>query len=796
MTRSSLQRILLRLGLLRTSLGGGVLVALTWFYYCLPHPLFQVPTATVITDTRGQLLGAHIAADGQWRFPACQTVPKKFEQAILYFEDQYFYYHPGVNPVSISKALLTNLKARRIVRGGSTISLQVIRMTQQGQPRTFCRKCKEALMALRLELRYTKQQILQLYASHASFGSNVVGIDAAAWRYYGCAPQALSWGEVCALAVLPNAPTLVYPGKNADLLRKKRDFLLDKLQQKGVIDATTCTLAKAEPLPHQPDQLPQIAPHLLQEAIKAGYGGQRITTTLDKHLQVQTQAILARYHEAYCAHEIYNGAMVVVEVDTGHVRAYHGNLYPKTPQDTGAYVNLITSPRSAGSTLKPLLHASMLKEGAILPHTLLPDIPTCIAGYKPKNYSKKYSGAVPASQALAYSLNVPSVRMLQDYSVARFHELLQKLGFATITQEANHYGLSLILGGAEVTLEALASTYASMARVLNHFHDYSARYDPNDYQGISWRPTVPATAPSNCLKPQTPFFDAGAIWCTFEALAVMDRPTEAGTWQHFRAAKKIAWKTGTSYGHRDAWAIGITPEYVVGVWIGNADSTGRPGMTGTSMAAPVMFDVFRLLPKTTWFAPPYDDLVAIATCAQSGHRAGAACETTTQRYVPRAGLKSPVCPYHQYIHLDAQERFRVTSDAYDVNKIHTQVWFLLPPTMEWYYKKCHPFYKPIPPRAPTWVASANNNMEVIYPTPQAKIYIPVDLNGQRQKTVFEATHSVPKEHIHWHLNEKYLGTTSDIHQMEIDTEEGAYTLTLVDSQGDMIVRNFTVLGPQ
>lgn len=766
---------------------------MTWFYYCLPRPLFKTPTATVLTDTQGQLLGAHIATDGQWRFPACQSVPEKFKKAILHFEDQYFYYHPGINPVSISKAIVANLKAKRIVRGGSTISLQVIRLAHQGQARTFWRKCKEALMALRLELGYSKQKILQLYASHAPFGGNVVGIDAAAWRYYGCAPHQLSWGEVCSLAVLPNAPTLVYPGKNEALLRKKRNFLLDKLQHKGVIDATTCSLAKAEPLPHQPDQLPQIAPHLLQEAIKAGYVGQRITTTLNKHLQVRTHAILKRYHEVYAANEIYNGAVVVVEVATGHVLAYHGNLYPKTTRDTGAHVNVIPAPRSAGSTLKPLLHASMLKAGAILPDTLLADVPTSIAGYKPKNYSREYSGAVPASQALAHSLNIPAVRMLRDYGVARFHKLLQKLGFSTITQGAGHYGLSLILGGAEVTLEALTSTYASMARVLNHFHDYNAMYDPQDYHRITWQPTTPIVPTRKHLKEQTPFFNAGAIWNTFEAISVMNRPTEEGAWQHFRSAKKIAWKTGTSYGHKDAWAVGVTPEYVVGVWIGNADSTGRPGMTGTKMAAPILFDIFRILPDTTWFAPPYDDLAEISTCAQSGHRAGAACEATTKRYVPRAGLKSSVCPYHQYIHLDADAKFRVTSDGYDVSKMRTQSWFMLPPTMGWYYRKKHPFYKPLPPFAPNCIVRTKNNMDIIYPTPRAKIYIPLDFNGKRQKTVFEATHRLPKACIHWHLNEQYLGNTSEIHQVEIDTEEGTHTLTLVDSQGDTITRKFTVL---
>ena len=334
-----------------------------------------------------------------------------------------------------------------------------------------------------------------------------------------------------------------------------------------------------------------------------------------------------------------------------------------------------------------------------------------------------------------------------------------------------------------------------MARVLNHFHDYSALYDPNDYCGISWQPTVHVTPQRQYLQAQPPFFGAGPIWCTFEALSVMHRPNEAGMWQLFHAAKKIAWKTGTSYDHKDAWAIGITPAYVVGVWIGNADGAGRPGLTGTQTAAPVMFDVFKLLPSTPWFDPPYDDLAEVPVCTQSGYRTGVACKPTMLTLIPTSSLKAKTCPYHQRIHLDAKAQFRVTSDGYDVSKMRAQSWFVLPPTVEWYYKKENPFYKPLPPLAPACAASKGptRNMDLIYPTPYAKIYIPKDFDSRRQKTVFEATHRIARARIHWHLNEKYLGTTHDIHQLEIDAEEGTHTLTLVDEQGETIVRKFTVL---
>ncbi|MDH3322802.1 MAG: transglycosylase domain-containing protein, partial [Flavobacteriaceae bacterium] len=351
---------------------------LIWFAVCLRDPLFNTPTSTVIEDDQGRLVAAKIADDGQWRFPESDTIPKKFIESISYFEDEYFYYHPGFNPFSIARAFKQNILAGRVVSGASTITMQTIRLSRRGQPRNFFEKIIEIILAFRMELSYSKKEILNLYASHAPFGGNVVGLEAASWRYFGRKPNQLSWGEITTLAVLPNAPALIYPGKNQLALKIKRDRLLDKLCQKGVIDKETCDLAKSEALPDKPYAIPQIAKHLLDRVIKEGNKGKRIISTIDFSLQKKINKIVNEYHHVLSQNEIHNIAVLVLNVENGTVLSYVGNSNCKRG-NSGRDVDIITAPRSTGSILKPFLYAFMQQDGAILPQTLISDIPTQIA---------------------------------------------------------------------------------------------------------------------------------------------------------------------------------------------------------------------------------------------------------------------------------------------------------------------------------------------------------------------------------------------------------------------------------
>lgn len=771
-------------------------VFLLWFIFLLPTQLFKSPTSFVIEDSNGELMGAAIAADGQWRFPANENVPDKFIQCITTFEDKRFFHHWGVDPVAFSRAIRQNLQSGKVVSGGSTLTMQVIRLSRN-KPRTVWQKIIEIIYAVRLELSYSKSEILSLYAANAPFGTNVVGLDAAAWRYYGRSADLLSWGEMATLAVLPNSPSLVHPGKNRITLQNKRNKLLDKLAAEKIIDQSTADLAKLEPIPDRPYALPRFAPHLL-DRFKKDYRKNpelfhqtSIRTTVQLPLQQKVVDILNRHHAYFKANGIDNAAALVLDVETGNTLAYVGNV-----SDSGneSEVDVIPAPRSPGSTLKPLLYASLLSEGAILPNTLIADIPTQIAGYTPENYDLGYDGAVPASRALARSLNIPAVKMLQNYRVERFYDKLKKLGVTTLKKPSGHYGLSLILGGGENSMWELAGIYAELARILNHQARDNGKYAPEDIRTPEYYINAIKHNSDKDLQPSG-VLDAGAIWSTFNAMEEVMRPGEEQLWQQFSSTQRIAWKTGTSFGFRDGWAIGLTPKYVVAVWVGNADGEGRPGLTGIAAAAPIMFDVFKLLPAVSWFEPPYDKLRKLPVCRLSGYKASKLCDLVDSVWVPKAGLNTQTCPYHQLVHLDKTGQFRVNSNCESPEMMQNKSWFVLPPAMEWYYKSKNQFYQPLPPYRPDCAAAMEQGavMELIYPKTGAKIYVPKEMDGSRGKTIFSVAHRNPDSQIFWHIDDKFVETTKSFHQIAVNPPPGKHTLTLVDENGERLESWFIIL---
>lgn len=752
--------------------------------------IFHEPLSTVFLDRDGNLLGARIAEDQQWRFPERKDVPEKFKKAIITYEDRYFYYHPGFNPVSLIRAVYQDIKKGKIVSGGSTISMQVIRLSRKNARRTLWEKLIEIFRAFRLELSHSKKEILALYASHAPFGGNIMGLDAAAWRYFGIFPENLSWAEAATLAVLPNSPALIYPGKNQYRMLLKRNRLLEQLCRSGVIDRNTCELAKAEMLPQKPFPLPQLAPHLLERAAKEDQTGKRIISTLDINLQEKINEILLLHYPQLKANEIENAAALVVEVSTGNVLTYAGNIPFEGEPEHGSDVDVIISPRSTGSILKPFLYTAMLNDGLILPNSLVPDIPMQIGGFIPENYDLTYDGAVPAQRALSRSLNIPAVKMLQTYGYDQFCSLLRKIGMTTLTRPADHYGLSLILGGAEAKLWDLAGIYASMARTLNRYTE-TGKYDMNDFhppvfieKGKKSKPELT----SNC-----PIFDAASIFLAFTAMVEVARPDEEQQWQQFSSSSKIAWKTGTSYGNRDAWSVGVTPGYVVAVWVGNASGEGRPGLTGIGTAAPILFDIFKTLPFTPWFKTPYNEMVPITVCHQSGFRATPICEKADTIWVQKKGLLTPPCPFHQIVHLDKTETWQVTSNCVSPSEMVHKSWFILPPVQEWYYRNKNPFYKVLPPFKPGCAPPESHNMDMIYPHPDSRIYVPVDLNGKPGDIVFRVAHRNPQHQVYWHLDDRYIGTTVQTHQMALSPSRGIHRLTLVDEDGESLTIRFEIM---
>jgi penicillin-binding protein 1C len=642
-----------------------------------------------------------------------------------------------------------------------------------------------------LELTHSKSSILSLYSAHAPFGGNVVGLPAASWRYFGRPPHDLSWAEAAVLAVLPNAPAAIHPGRNPGELLKKRNSLLERLRDRGLIDDMTFELASAEPLPRAPQPLPDKARHLLGRLHRPS-AGENYHTTIDGALQERVYRLALQHQQTLASNRIFNAAVLVIHLPTREVVAYAGNTASVSDEGHSPEVDLIEAKRSTGSILKPFLYAALMDAGEILPGTLLPDIPSYFSGYSPRNFSLTYDGAVPANRALSRSLNIPAVYMLKQYGIQPFYELLKKLGMSTLSRPASHYGLSLILGGAEGTLWDISAMYMNLGRTPLAF---ASNY--GDYHGVQeeWPLLVRGMESLRSGMESLPgtAYSAAAAWLTLKAMSDVNRPDEEEGWRSFASSRDIAWKTGTSFGFRDAWAIGLTPDYLVGVWAGNADGEGRPGLTGVSAASPLMFEVFRLLPPSSgWFPEPFDELERIAVCRQSGYRASPDCPETDSVEIYLAGLKSDPCPYHKIIHLDESESWRVSADCYPQHQIHSRPWFVLPPSWAWYYRENNPDYLTVPPWMPGCSGDDRQPMQFIYPAGDRKIAIPRDLDGKPQEIVFEAAHQVPSATIYWHLDGEYAGFTKDLHKMSLAPRPGRHTITLVDEFGNRLTTGIDV----
>ena len=500
-----------------------------------------------------------------------------------------------------------------------------------------------------------------------------------------------------------------------------------------------------------------------------------------KYLSVRysmPEELVERWNNEFSRSDIRNMAILVIDIEKNQPIAYCGNLH-FNKERSGNQVDIIRAPRSTGSILKPFLYYAMLQEGSILPHTLLPDVPININGFAPQNFSQQFEGAVPASEAIARSLNIPTVSMLQHYGVPKFYNLLKQIGLTTLTRPASHYGLSLILGGAEGTLWDITVAYAEMARCLKGL-------DKTDCSLLLSDSTrhLPSANSHVSLSP-------GAVWQTFDAIKEVNRPEEID-WRTIPSMQTIAWKTGTSYGFRDAWAVGVTPRYAVGVWVGNATGEGKPGLVGARTAGPVLFDVFNLLPSSPWFDRPSGIFADAEVCRLSGHLKGRFCEETDTTLILPAGLKTEACPYHHLINLSADGTSRIYESCIDMEPTIRKSWFTLPPVWEWYYKQHHPEYKPLPPFKPGCGEDVFRPMQFVYPTMNARVFLPKQLDGSKGQLNVELVHNNPKATVYWHLDNNYLSETQDFHKISFLPASGKHSLTAVDNEGNTVSVTFFV----
>ena len=777
-----------------------------WWLFCLPSPLFKAPLATELLSSEGELLSARIAADGQWRMPAADSVSPRLIAAVINYEDKTFRAHWGISARGFVRAVRDNWSAGRVVSGGSTITMQVARMARGNRARTLVQKLLEAAVATRLEAGYSKDEILRLWLANAPFGGNVVGAEAATRRYYGRSPAELSWAEAATLAVLPNSPALIHPGRSRKALRFKRNRLLDDLVASGNLTLEEAALSKLEPLPEKPRPLPRRAEHLLERLRKA-HGPGRYRSSLDGGLQAEVNALVRRHQSLLVGNQVHNTAALVTEVSSGKVVAYVGNspdlaparMRPDEKRNSGYApdVDIITAPRSPGSLLKPMLYALAQEDGKLMPKGLLPDVPTSFGKFQPANFYQNYDGAVRANEAIARSLNIPFVYLLQDYGVPRFHAAMRGYGFRQITQPPEHYGLSLILGGGEITMEEINGWFLGMARQLRYFYPRRGSYHPEDFA----RPTLLAGQARPMLDGTSSSsgpIGAGATYLTLEALTELTRPDDTGASLRFSSRRQIAWKTGTSFGFRDAWAVGCTPAYVVSVWAGNADGEGREGLVGIRAAAPLLFNIFRALDEYStdapaWFEPPWDDMINLPTCSVSGKLASPDCPAE-DAWVATHSERSPPCTAHQLIYTDAKAVHRVRQDCGPSPAVPHN-WFSLPARQAYYYRHRNPDYRPLPPLHPNCgadPAAVASPMQFIYPYKNGVLSPVKNWKGATEPIFFELAHQDAETTVFWHLDQEYLGKTRVFHSLSVKVEAGPHLLTAVDEVGNRLERRFQV----
>lgn len=765
-------------------LGSVVLICMLMLsaFLAAPELVQRQHYSTVVYDNSNQLLGARLSSDGQWRFTPVDQLPERYSICLRRYEDQRFYWHLGIDPIAVVRASFLNIKEGKVISGGSTITMQLARMLCKHRKRGVWNKIVEGWYAVGLELNFSKNKILHLYASFAPYGGNVVGFDAALWRYFQRSHRELSWAEAALLAVLPNQPSWLHLQKNRSLLVDKRNRLLRSLLFEKIIDQEVYTLAIQEPLPEKLHAIPQNAQGLLDDLMMRYPGQHRFYTSIDFRLQSQLMEMVRSHSSILRGNEIHNLSVLVVQNNTGKVICY----IPNTPEIgfpvENQQVNNIRSLRSSGSILKPLLFASAMEKNLIHPGILLPDIPTTYGNFTPENFSKSYYGVVSARNALQQSLNIPAVRILKEYGLTAFYDKLRSLGFSSFKKPAEYYGLSLILGGGEVSAWELAKVYSHLAFQLNQYHEIADRRKWKQRKDLS---LLKADEPSLYFNDSKGPFQIPAIYQMFDLMKGSPMQWNEIPVHHTNMAGQISWKTGTSFGFKDAWCVGVSPELTVVVWVGNSNGLGRPGLIGVHTAAPLLFDLAAQLKMKSEWIPPTDLMYPNIVCRQSGMEKSMYCLETDTIWTGSSATAFGLCGFHKLFYLDPAKQYRVTKDC-DINA-QAEIFFALSPVMEYFYKQHQWSFKAPPPWRPDcqyWDAGKGSEFEIIYPVQGSSIYLPVDLDLLKNNIVLKATHKDPKASLFWFLDGHFIGTTISRHELQTNLKMGQHRLTIGDEKGN------------
>lgn len=754
--------------------GVGTLALAAWLTLLLvPLPPLEAPSSLRVLDRDGRTLRVYLADDHQIRLPVdLEAVSPHLRDAVLVYEDRYFRWHPGINPVATVRAAWLNLRAGRVISGGSTITQQLARMLDP-RPRTIPAKLIEAFRALQLELRLSKDDIFAAYLNRAPYGGNIVGVEAAAHVWFGKPASALGPGEAATLAAIPQSPANLRPDGNRAAVQARRDEVLRRMFVHGRIDSAAHARALHESIPQNRRPFPLYAPHFCDDLrARFPHRGRDLRTTLDLPTQETVRRLLESHVASLRAAGIHQAAAVVIDNESMGLRALVGSADWFDRVHDGQ-VNGATAPRSPGSTLKPFVYALALDRGHVAPGTLLPDIPTSYAGYVPHNYDGRYHGLVSVRDALRHSLNVPAVALAHDIGLGNVHTLLERGGLTTLTEGPSHYGLSLVLGGAGVRLDELAGLFTMLAN------------------GGRARP-LRSLAAEPVLEGER-LVAEGAVWLVTDMLTDVTRPDMPDAWRAVAGMPIVAWKTGTSYGHRDAWSVGYTPEITVGVWVGNFDASGVPALVGAEAAGPLLFDIVRALNDGAVGFARSASVIERDVCALSGMPPGSHCPTVVHDLALRDRSPRERCTLHREVIVDDATGHGLCPICREGRVHHPEVRVYWPPAVAaWRRATGLPVDGP-PTHLPTCDrVTAAEDPTILSPEAGVDIVLRRGVAATRQQVRFRAAVDGSVRRVFWFVDGVLLHDGRPSDSIFWPPEEGRHEIVLLDDVGRRAVRTVVV----
>ncbi len=738
----------------------GLLIAGILFFLPIPSPNSWT-YSRVIRDENNKLLRVYLDDNEQWHLEYKDQIPDKLKKAILTYEDKDFYNHFGISFTGILRALKQNISEQKVVSGGSTITMQVARIYGQ-RDRTVFNKSIEMLQAVKMEMLYSKEDILRMYLNNAPYGSNIVGISSASYKYYQKDLTELTWAEACLFAVLPNNPGYLYPGSNTDKLKNKRDKLLLKLYNEGIITELQYKTSFKESISSRIYRFPLHAPHFCDYVNRNNKNVEQTSLSLD--IQKTLENNLNTYKYFLHSQGIKNLAILVTDTQTQEVKAYVGS-HDYLDDHLNGPIDGVQAQRSTGSVLKPFIYGYCFEKGIITPESLIEDVEMGYSINLPKNYNDTYMGVVKAKRALQKSLNIPAYFVTQELGLQNTLNVLTSVGMKSLDKKADHYGLSICIGGAEVSLWNLSEMYLTLANQGIH---RSLKYYPKQEQSQS----KSLLSPASC-------------WQVLDILEGIKRP-------RLITSKKVSnirfsWKTGTSNGFRDAWAVGSNKKWTIAVWCGNFTGEGNPNLIGSTIAGRILFETLENLDNNGQLVFPYPNasFKTIPICAETGYSITKSCEDTLWYNVPKSSFILPKCPYHKTIIVNEDSTMQVCSKCWQGIKTNKMNVLDYPANIDYTLVSNGdqvPFIPPHKKDCPS-ILGEENSFTILYPKHGHKIYLPIDSSGRVNSFRAIAHCNDMNESLYWYLDKKYLGKTDNSHELDIVTRQGQHDLLLINQDG-------------